>query len=147
MEFVETFHPVGQGLFYSGCIGGSFNFVYDCGSTSQAKKLKQAIVRYKKDVTKIHLLIISHFDKDHISGLDDLLANLELDSVVMPYVNILERILCILSSNLRSRWYRDFLVDPVEYLRSKGAKRIVFILPGDVGGADPSDTPDTGTNT
>lgn len=92
-EFQATFinYPVGQGGFYIGKIptfDGTFNFVYDCGSSSKKIYLDEAISRYKKNINGhgIDMLVISHFDMDHISGIEDLLKDIHhVDYVVIPY--------------------------------------------------------------
>ena len=67
---------VGQGLFYIGDIGyedeKSFRFIYDCGA-EKVSNIKNAIDDYIDESIIIDMLVISHFDKDHISGLELLL--------------------------------------------------------------------------
>ena len=70
----RIFHPIGQGAFYSerhtSC---NINIVYDCGTTNPSLPAKQRVVSqsFRKDDV-IHILFISHFDKDHISLIDTL---------------------------------------------------------------------------
>lgn len=61
---IRTFHPVGQGAFYSER-HENFNIVYDCGSTAPSKFSSVAVSAFKDEI--IDVLFISHFDKDHIS--------------------------------------------------------------------------------
>lgn len=76
-----TYHGIGQGMFYTGKIDfgngePAFNFVYDCGTSSRQQLLKNAITAYHANCShSIDLLILSHFDDDHINGLDSLLKN------------------------------------------------------------------------
>ena len=62
----------GQGLFYIGEIdrskGEKFKFIYDCGGNNISGAINQHIT--KGEV--IDMLVISHFDDDHINGLPDL---------------------------------------------------------------------------
>ena len=86
-------HPVGQGAFYSEKIhinNQSFNIVYDCGSNTSykvngKKKVVQTEVRsyYHKEET-INLLFISHFDNDHVNGLEYLKDHCNIKCVIMP---------------------------------------------------------------
>ena len=74
--------PVGQGLFYSGTIkyenNQNFNFVYDCGSSSM--NIDEIVDHYVEtsliDKT-LDMLVISHFDEDHISGIPKLLTEVK----------------------------------------------------------------------
>ena len=67
--------PVGQGLFYSGSIrkeDNSFEFIYDCGGDKLI--ISNIVDNYLKYSSKeIDMLVISHFDEDHINGLPYLL--------------------------------------------------------------------------
>ena len=66
---IRTFHPVGQGAFYSER-HNDFNIVYDCGTEwkNRGKKVIDKTIQSsfsKEDV--IDILFISHFDYDHVS--------------------------------------------------------------------------------
>ena len=72
------FQNVGQGLFSSGRIqmgdALAFHWVYDCGTSSSQKLIQNAVNKYNSDKNQgnIDLLVLSHFDKDHISGVKEL---------------------------------------------------------------------------
>jgi hypothetical protein len=105
----QTFksHPIGQGFFYTGRIkarGAEYNFVFDCGSLSYSV-LNNTIERYKRNQTKdIDLLIISHFDADHINGLKKLLDGKNVKNVVAPFISFKKRI--SLALNYKSEFDR-----------------------------------------
>lgn len=89
------FHPIGQGAFYSerhtSC---NINIVYDCGTTNPRSRAKQRIVNqsFRKDEI-IHILFISHFDKDHISLIDTLKKTVQrIERVVIPLLHNEEKI-------------------------------------------------------
>lgn len=66
-QIIRTFHPIGQGAFYSERID-NFNMVYDCGSVSESeKKQKKVISQSFSKNDDINVLVISHFDEDHIN--------------------------------------------------------------------------------
>ena len=49
------FHPVGQGLFYTGSIAkGRYNFVYDCGTESKGSYISNAIDNYVDEISVIN---------------------------------------------------------------------------------------------
>ena len=93
-KIVRTFHPVGQGAFYSesffvnGQSNARFNVVYDCGAgygyvTKAQKVVSQSFD--KDDV--IDYLFISHLDYDHISLVRFLLQNVQrVNNIVLPFM-------------------------------------------------------------
>jgi beta-lactamase superfamily II metal-dependent hydrolase len=139
-RFRTTFNNVGQGLFYSGKIvvneDKSFNFVYDCGTRSKREYLRTSIKRYSNSIKdnnnkkKLDLLVISHFDADHINGLETLLSEVdEMETVVLPYYTPEERLLYAIMNKKQNRFYYEFLSDPAEFLLKKyKVKKIVFIV-------------------
>ena len=85
------FNAVGQGLFYSGSLfEGNYNFVYDCGTDSSNEYVSKAI----QDVCNnrlhgkktIDFVMISHLHKDHFSGLVELMSNVQVKKVYLPYL-------------------------------------------------------------
>ncbi|MFW6173414.1 MAG: MBL fold metallo-hydrolase, partial [Elusimicrobiota bacterium] len=140
--FEQSFHGVGQGLFYSGKITfqynnntrDSFNFVYDCGSANQKKYLYTEIEEYKKlklQSKKLDLLMISHLHSDHVNGLENLLSDIEVENVVLPYLRPIERlILSVLYNRKRPHWYFEFLSNPTAFFRKRDVKNIIYVSRG-----------------
>lgn len=66
---VRTFHPVGQGAFYSErhLTPEPFNIVYDCGNLGCKNQVKPVVEKAFSDSDRIDILFISHFDLDHVS--------------------------------------------------------------------------------
>lgn len=88
MEYTvkRTFHPVGQGGFYSER-HNNFNIVYDCGAipVSDAKPVVQAAFSNSED---IDVLFVSHFDYDHVSAISTLQKNVRnIKQVVLPLLD------------------------------------------------------------
>ncbi|MDN4862799.1 MBL fold metallo-hydrolase [Priestia megaterium] len=120
-EFVT--YPVGQGLFYAGkLIKGykEFNFIYDCGSR-QKEPLIKCITEYKSSFVstktkEIDMLVISHFDMDHVIGLKDLAKYFIIKRIFLPYLkNININLLSYALETLRhykviSRWTKVILI-------------------------------------
>lgn len=135
MEWNFKFHPVGFGLFTSGKIGG-FRFVYDCGTLLDQVYVTNAINSEFKEGDKIDLLAISHFHKDHISGIKYLLSieNIKVETIVLPYFTPKERLNYILTyykneiQNEENNWIPTFILDPVGYLLSTFRDKIGKIL-------------------
>ncbi|WP_282918727.1 MBL fold metallo-hydrolase [Porphyromonas macacae] len=93
MEVIRTFHPVGQGAFYSErFVKDSKDIgavVYDCGSGSN-----KATLKFKKQIkgafpkgAEIDILFVSHFHADHINGITTLRDNYKIKKVVLPLVH------------------------------------------------------------
>lgn len=89
-------HPIGQGFFYSGKIRAGakeFNFIFDCGSLSYSV-LNDTIDRFREvndDSVQLDLLVISHFDADHINGLKRVLGTRKVKKIIAPFIGFKER--------------------------------------------------------
>jgi len=138
----QKFHGIGQGLFYSAKIStqvdcafrGEFNFIFDCGSLSARKYLIQEIGEYKKLLLRRNtidlLIIISHLHSDHVNGLEQLLDDVEVNNLVLPYLYPAERaLLSIISKG--PKWYFDFLYSPTNFLKKRGVKNIIYVSRGE----------------
>ncbi|CAI0871708.1 DNA internalization-related competence protein ComEC/Rec2 [Serratia plymuthica] len=92
-EVLQTFHAVGNGTLFTGQMWERnsptyFNWVYDCGSTSEKKILSEVnnlTVWFGRHYSKIDMLVISHFDDDHVNGLELLLTNHYVKRLLLPY--------------------------------------------------------------
>ena len=127
IDFNLKFHPVGFGLFSSGKIG-NFRFVYDCGSTKK-RVVEQCVIDEFTGCSELGLLAISHFHKDHISGIQKLLDTVDyVKTIVLPYFTPSERLIYILSlyteEIIPEEWLLDFLTDPINYLLSNYDEKI-----------------------
>jgi len=126
------FYNVGQGLFYTGKIG-DFNFVYDCGgdsnSGSKPDYIGNSISKYIEEdgVDKLDMLVLSHIHNDHTNGIDDLLSQTTVDTVILPYLHPIRRVLYALEARTANDWYYDFLINPIKFLLEKGIDRVVVI--------------------
>ncbi len=77
----QCVNPVGHGTFLTGmvydddCPEKSFSWVYDCGS-KRTKRIKEGINdlhRWEMWPERVDLLILSHFDDDHVNGVEQFL--------------------------------------------------------------------------
>jgi hypothetical protein len=136
---VFRFHPVGQGLFYSGIISRdthkSFSFVYDCGSESDRTFLFREIDDFKRllptssvaSKKKINLLVVSHFHDDHVNGMERLFENATVDTVVIPYMGDDLRLLARLESTKTELFLESFYLDPIGWFSARGVRRVVVV--------------------
>lgn len=137
------FHPIGQGCFYSGKIiykHTPFNFVYDCGTDSRRIHLNKEITDYKANLENnvLDLLIISHFDADHVNGVFELLRGIRCKTLLIPYYNPIERLLLAATSVGQGREYLEFLKNPINFFTDNDYNIDQIII---VNGPDDSDEP------
>lgn len=90
MRMLRTFHPIGQGGFYSERFifqgEDNINIIYDCGSATGVKNVKQEIEATFKKGEVIHALFISHFHADHINGIEYLLKYCDVKKIFFPLI-------------------------------------------------------------
>ncbi len=90
------------------------------------------------------MAVVSHFDTDHINGLEQLLLTNRVRSLVLPYASFRQRLATIASahSNMEpmSPQLAAFSIDPVGYLEGRGLleqiDNIVFVAGGEPGARD-----------
>lgn len=97
ITFKRTFHPIGQGAFYTEIISKEniniCRVVYDCGTNSSQRILKNEINNtFDKDDT-IDILLLSHLHADHVSGIGHLKERCRIKTVVLPLLNDFEKLI------------------------------------------------------
>jgi hypothetical protein len=150
----RTQQPVGQGGFHTGelCIGSArLRYIYDCGSTNQAH-IDSAVVNYAKSIPKengqdkpmVDVLFISHFDNDHIKGLETLFRHVTIKKAVIPYVDHYERLYLYAAASSEggvSKEFQSYLSNAYGWLMEKEVEQIVVVGgDGDVGPPGSSDS-------
>lgn len=114
-----------------------FMYVYDCGSIPIAGVVKsvRSIVS-RRASRRLDMLFVSHFDRDHICGIPHLLhqkKGLQVDTIVMPYLDDIERIIAFgrsstISAERRAeRFHEDIVVDPMGTMTQFGPRQIVMV--------------------
>ena len=88
MEVIRTFHPIGQGGFYTETFDDSKNksmIVFDCGGNSK-KFMKEYMDSFLPSDKKaiIEAVFISHLHNDHINGLEYLLRKANVKKIFLP---------------------------------------------------------------
>lgn len=90
-KIVRTFHPIGQGAFYSERFYDekrAFNVVFDCGVDSVQDYHKAIVLDAFSKNDTINYLFISHLDIDHISLVKTLKDSVKrIDHVVLPFID------------------------------------------------------------
>lgn len=123
----NKFHPVGHGTFFTGVLhlGGNastrrFTWVYDCGSKKRNDLIKMIDGDGLIDLpmSKIDMLCLSHFDDDHINGVDCLIRKFGVKALVLPYLPFNQRLQ--IAFEKKSIDVLMFALDPVGYLQING---------------------------
>ena len=98
MKIIRTFHPIGQGAFYTEEFIDSdkrkFVMVLDCGTETAVEamdvSLDYQIDSFKNslgDNPQIDLLFISHFHDDHIKGINKLIDGVKVIRTIIPMLD------------------------------------------------------------
>ena len=126
-----TQHPVGQGGFFCGAIyhdRKTFRWIYDCGSNNK-KELSRQIKKLPKK--KIDALFLSHMHRDHVNGFDELIKRVEIDRVILPYLDEYDKLSILADYESRDALTDDVIQmvsNPGEWFVEKGARRVTLVL-------------------
>ena len=143
VTMTRTFHPVGQGAFYSEVftIDGEVEFVvvYDCGTESGAKTLSKTVSTFMEILPESHrtidVLFLSHLHRDHINGLDALLTDVTIKKTVIPLLPEEVILLTRVKNALEDKWSvesNDSIINDLYYGGGRSGRfgKIVAIPPG-----------------
>lgn len=126
----HQFHAVGHGTFFTGNIvgenGETFRWVYDCGSRS-SKGIEASIGRIPSEPswptgTTLDLVVVSHFDNDHVNGLELLLTTYRARWLVLPYLPLKQRLAHATSlgaDEVSNTAAAGFAIDPLGWLAAR----------------------------
>lgn len=136
----QQFQSVGHGTFFTGSVsdsdGASFSWAYDCGS-KRPTRVVEAVASLEDTQGwspdhELDMVVVSHFDADHINGLEALLAQHRVKCLVLPFLGVQARLAQIFTSTdgeTISAPMAAFAMDPVRYLRDRGlSNRVDSIL-------------------
>lgn len=128
-KILRTFHPVGQGAFYSERHPG-FNIVYDCGNWKNSKAAQKVVNQAFDKYDTIDILFISHFDYDHVSMIGTLRDSVKsIKHVVLPLLHDDEKILLKAFNHFHanSAQLNQLIDDPQAFFGDDA--RIVYVNP------------------
>lgn len=164
LHIARTQWAVGNGFFHSGSVGSeanSLSYVYDCGALGRKPNqaaLNREIDEFCRRGKRIDVCFISHFDFDHVSGIDRLASSASITQFVIPMVPPSGRLFALArqvseetfgdaldDENFRA--YSELIADPVtrlediaEYDPQREAPAVVEVEPA--GEVPPEDEPD-----
>lgn len=135
VEWIQ--HAVGHGGFHTGHMwddSKQFNWIFDCGAR-RTRRFNDYLRSWLDDhEVPIDWLFISHFDTDHVSGLNELMGRSVVKEVMVPYVNDHELAYVLLHEIDRDNLNYSFVelvADPASFFLSRGADRVTFLGRGD----------------
>ena len=145
--------PVGQGAFYVEKFKNGKNIVYDCGSISNRKKIPKLIEKYFGKNEAIEALFISHLDKDHMNGVEELLKQCEVKRICFPFITeemkLALKIKVMIEEamgNSYSKFMKEFVEDPeaaIKKIKEDIKIKLIEILPNDEENNKKNDNEDT----
>ena len=130
-EIRRTFHPVGQGAFYSER-HPVFNIVYDCGNWKNSKAAQKVVNQSFDKNDTIDILFISHFDYDHVSMIGTLRDSVNsIKHVVLPLLHDDEKILLKAFNHLHanSAQLNQLIDDPQAFFGDDA--RVIYVNASD----------------
>ena len=127
-------HAVGHGGFHTGRARVhdqlDFVWIFDCGARKTAIFDAFVVTWTTQNPQPIDWLFISHFDTDHVSGLDTLMSRAVVRDVMVPYVSECELALQLLHEIDRGNLNRslfELVADPAAFFLGRGADRVTFL--------------------
>ncbi|WP_283183461.1 hypothetical protein [Pseudomonas svalbardensis] len=101
IKISQLYHPAGHGTFHTGTAWGKkhgmFRWAYDCGS-----KRKKHLSNLIDDLTywsprwrhgaAVDLLVLSHFDDDHVNGVELFLKTWKVKWLALPYTHLSQKL-------------------------------------------------------
>ena len=120
---------------------------------SAKEEMKEACALIAGKRRMIDLLFLSHFDSDHVSGIATLAKRAKVGTVVIPYLDELDRIAILAHASATGKLTSTLVgavSDPPSWFRGRGAMRVVEIGQGGPStrsvfvSVDPGLPPDTG---
>lgn len=143
----KCFHAVGNGTLFSGQIQNIqnsevFNWLYDCGSTSLKTigNILTNLPNWFQSHNTIDMLVISHFDNDHVNGLEILLKNFYVKKLVLPFTEWPQSIreISILGKKGISPSIALFQLNPAKWLQLNGFENRINEIVLVKGGENPN---------
>lgn len=122
----RKFVPVGHGGFVVENIDQK-KIVFDCGCKSE-KLIEQRIYEVFCEEQQITAVFISHFHDDHVNGLHHLLTRCKVQSVVIPYMNPVAKLILLLNTDAYDTFYSSLVLNAPSAIREVSKETRVIII-------------------
>jgi len=138
---------VGQGCFHAGQLGDldgepveAIRYVYDCGAMKKYEtRLNAEVDGYHAYTNKAPLdfLFISHLHADHVAGVERLATPIHVDTIVMPLVNVVDRLFVFAQTAAEDadaaddEFFRSLIADPVSAVARFNPRQVVLVTRGE----------------
>lgn len=130
MHYRHYFDAAGHGTFFFGRLRedqssmDAFTWIYDCGSLrkSHLKGLVRRFAEHTGETETIDMVCLSHFDSDHVSGLDFILEKYCIETLIIPYVplDVRLRLASEISEELAGAGnLAAYTLDPIFYMEQR----------------------------
>lgn len=136
-NFRFLFENTSDGIVHSGCILDTIedmctNFTYMCGVQGKKENVnrKERVLGIEKINDTCHILILASFSLPHIRKMLKILENKIVETVVLPYVAPIQRLMFLQRIIDESRINHDLLIfmeQPYLYLKNAGVRNIYFL--------------------
>lgn len=140
----RTQWAVGNGFFHTGTIGADgqrITYAYDCGALNRRAN-QHALDREIKECTyrlrRIDVFFVSHFDYDHVCGINKLSKLIPVERFVIPLIPAAERLLRLVwqlqsqqppPDPAQNDFYLDLVADPIGTLESRSRSEPIVVEP------------------
>lgn len=144
LDVTRTQWASGHGFFHTGVVSGNgvdVRYAYDCGSLrGSSESLEREITVAASRLDMIDLFFLSHFDFDHVSGVQRIASLVAVGTFVIPLVSPEERFFRLAARSLDGDpeqiaplspddSYWALLADPAAFL-GQLSENVVTIAPG-----------------
>lgn len=123
--------------------------VYDCGVLRKQTPLKQKIKDFCQNIgdkTPIDLLCISHFDEDHVIGLEALCEDREVKNILVPLLTVYDIFLLLGNSNFSQFTLVSDVLYDVYHPNGNKYARVIEVSPSNSEDTAPNnDEPNSGS--
>lgn len=125
----QCFNAVGHGTFFNGLAhdegrNSGFSWVYDCGSrrTTRIDAEIACLEAWETWPDLVDLLVLSHFDDDHVNGVERLLRSRRVRVLALPYMDVGNSLACAaaVGADPCTASTAALQLDPVSWLTSRG---------------------------
>lgn len=123
-----TFLDVGQGDGIVMELESGEVYIFDCGSTSRERIGKYVLIPYLKyrGIRKIDAIFLSHGDKDHCSGIDELLEKSREEGIIVEQLVVSQKADAFTDSEVPVSY-----LEVGDYFETKSASFLCLHPPGD----------------